>query len=110
MSVPPPPFTEFSHDGAGAGSRAVEESSLDHPGLKSGAGGRAVVTPVQNRLEEGRRATPLGMPFSRFRSPFLYVLLAAAVVAAFVGEVVDLGVILAVVVLIYYVRESPRCA
>ncbi|MCH5377020.1 MAG: haloacid dehalogenase, partial [Planctomycetes bacterium] len=51
-----------------------------------------------NALPEGKRRTLLRLFLSQFQSPLIYLLLVAAVLAAFLGKQGDAAVILAVVV------------
>jgi magnesium-transporting ATPase (P-type) len=50
-----------------------------------------------NRLPDPERVTLLGVFIAQFKSPLIYVLIAAAVVAAALGDFVDAGFIMAVV-------------
>ncbi|HEU0306244.1 MAG TPA: cation-transporting P-type ATPase, partial [Lysobacter sp.] len=51
-----------------------------------------------NRLPEGRRKTPLGVFLAQFRSPFIYLLLAAGGISLWLGERADAAFIFIVLV------------
>ncbi|HEU0119456.1 MAG TPA: magnesium-translocating P-type ATPase [Bryobacteraceae bacterium] len=50
-----------------------------------------------NSLSQNRRASAAGLLLTQFRNPLLLVLVAAAVVSAYVGEWVDAGIVITVV-------------
>jgi Ca2+-transporting ATPase len=52
-----------------------------------------------NRLPEGEDVSPLQVLLHQFKSPLIYILLVAAIVTALLEEYIDMGVILAVVIL-----------
>jgi Ca2+-transporting ATPase len=52
-----------------------------------------------NKLPEGKDLSRLKILLHQFTSPLIYILMIAAVVTAFLGEVIDTGVIVAVLIL-----------
>ena len=52
-----------------------------------------------NKLPEGARISRLKILLHQFTSPLIYILMVAAVVTAFLGEYIDTGVIVAVLIL-----------
>lgn len=71
----------------------------DDSGLDSGRAGDLLVETGPNTLPPGEQETTLQRLLRQFRDPMIYVLLGAAVFTAFLGEVVDTIVILAVVLI-----------
>ena len=93
--------------------RDVEEILADHPtgldGLTEDAATTALGEHGPNALPEGEKETRLQRLLRQFRDPMIYVLLAAAVFTAVLGQVFDTIVILAVVLinaLVGYIQEG----
>ncbi|MFU8817164.1 MAG: cation-transporting P-type ATPase, partial [Pseudomonadales bacterium] len=63
-----------------------------------------------NRLTPGSERTTLKRFFSQFNNLFIYLLLAAGVVTALLGEWLDSGVIFAVVLIIAVIGFIQECA
>ncbi|MHB0870958.1 MAG: cation-translocating P-type ATPase [Chloroflexota bacterium] len=72
-------------------------TSLD--GLSEEEANRRLERYGPNELAAGERALPITILLRQLRSPLVYILLAAAVATILLGQYVDTGVILAVVVL-----------
>ncbi len=63
-------------------------------GLSTEEAERRIKKYGENKLPEKKRFTYLGVAISQFKSPMVYVLLAAAAVSFLLGEYLDVGVIL----------------
>ncbi len=68
-------------------------------GLSSAAAGQLLLKHGPNRLPEEKGASPFLILLHQFASPLIYILLISAVVTAFLGEYIDMGVIIAVLIL-----------
>lgn len=80
-----------------AGDVSAELASR-HLGLTTAEAAERLEVYGPNRLPETRGRSALVRFFSQFANVLIYVLLASAIVAAFLGELVDAAVILAVVI------------
>ena len=111
---PPPDGSRADHERQAAWHARPADEVLAAFGV--GAGGLAEDTAAQrlaahgpNRLPEPRRQGPVMRFVRQFHNVLIYVLLAAAVVTAVLGHMVDTGVIIAVVVVnavIGFVQEG----
>ena len=70
-----------------------------HAGLAPAEAARRIAVHGRNAIAEGRRRSLLRMVFDQFTDLMILILLAAAVISGFIGDVVDTVVILAIVVL-----------
>ncbi|MBN2561315.1 MAG: cation-translocating P-type ATPase [Phycisphaerae bacterium] len=68
-------------------------------GLSAQEAAQRLATDGPNELKEGNRISPVQMFVSQFKSLIIWILIAAGVVSAVLGEVVDAIAILAIVVL-----------
>ena len=107
------------HDNSGRGTSGVEQKQttpLDHPhahdhhdvlgALGTGTQGLDAEAVAQrqeqhgpNKLPEAKQETALQRLLRQFNDPMIYVLIAAAIVTAVLGEWIDTGVIVAVVLI-----------
>ena len=69
----------------------METASLAHPseGLTATEAASRLTQHGPNEVERERTASPLALLFRQFKNPVVWLLLAAAVIAAALGEVVD---------------------
>ena len=67
-------------------------------GLAQSEAARRLVQHGANELAHEERASPLALFFSQFRNTLVVILLAATVLSAFLGEVADAAIILAIVI------------
>ena len=95
-------------------SRSIDEiagrynSDIEN-GLSQGAAGSRLAQHGPNKLPAPERRGPLTRFFSQFHNVLIYLLLVAAIVAAFLGEWIEAGVIFAVViinVLVSFIQEG----
>ncbi len=87
---------------------ALEALGASEDGLDAGEVRRRLEKYGPNKLAEEEKTNRLGILLHQFTSPLIYILIIAAVVTLFLGEYIDMGVILAVIVLnavIGYVQE-----
>jgi len=68
------------------------------PGLTSAEAEARLQRYGPNSLEARERHTALALLFNQFRSPLILILVFAATVSAFVGEWIDAGIVIAIVV------------
>ncbi|MDW7651094.1 MAG: HAD-IC family P-type ATPase [Bacillota bacterium] len=68
-------------------------------GLDHAEAAKRIATSGYNELEEAQGVSPWQIALDQFKDPLIYILLAAAVVTALLGEFIDTYVILAVVTL-----------
>ncbi|WP_435332727.1 cation-translocating P-type ATPase [Haloarchaeobius sp. TZWWS8] len=81
-----------------SGSSLVDDSETDEPGLSAAEAARRLEEYGPNEFVEGERRGPVDILLDQFRSVLIWVLVAAALVAAFVGDPVDAALIMAIVV------------
>lgn len=113
MRTPPRNGREASEDSV-AWHQFTVDAALDalgtsRDGLASEQAARLLAEHGPNQLPQEKRTRPLLRFLGQFNDVLIYVLLAAAVITAFLGEWVDSGVILAVVLinaLIGFVQEG----
>jgi magnesium-transporting ATPase (P-type) len=87
----------------------LEELGSSRDGLSDDEAATRLEEHGPNKLPEARRTTPLERFVRQFKDVLIYVLLAAAMLTAFLGEWIDTGVILAVVLvnaIIGYIQEG----
>jgi Ca2+-transporting ATPase len=79
--------------------QALETFTATEEGLTEEEAARRLTESGPNKLAEGEELSRLTILLHQFTSPLIYILLIAAVVTLLLGEYIDTGVILAVVVL-----------
>ncbi|PKN13598.1 MAG: ATPase [Deltaproteobacteria bacterium HGW-Deltaproteobacteria-4] len=88
--------------------QALEACTSIEEGLSSEEAARRLIEYGPNKLAEGEELSRLKILLHQFTSPLIYILLIAAVVTFLLGEYIDTGVIMAVVLLnaiIGYIQE-----
>lgn len=94
---------EADSNGAGANLATDEGAKAAHsPGIPRGLSQNEVeklrLQYGENKLPEPKRISPLSILLSQFKSPLIYVILAAAIISLVMGEFTDFLIIMAVVV------------
>lgn len=78
----------------------LEEYQVDnHSGLSTEEAGKRLEVYGINAIRVKKKTSAIVIFFHQFKSPVIYILLTAAVIAFFLGERIDAGVILAIVIL-----------
>jgi Mg2+-importing ATPase len=75
----------------------LAELGVTGDGLTSQEAARRLATFGPNRLRVQRERGDIALLLSQFRSPIILILIAAAVLSAFLGDAVDAGIIIAIV-------------
>ena len=76
----------------------LSELGVTRDGLTSQEAARRLTTYGPNAVRVTRERGPLALFLSQFRSPIILILIAAAILSAFLGDRVDAGIILVIVV------------
>ncbi|MBN1662813.1 MAG: HAD-IC family P-type ATPase [Deltaproteobacteria bacterium] len=77
----------------------IRETGTRPEGLTAGEAAERLVKYGPNRLPEEEGVSRMKIFFHQFKSPLIYILLAAAVVTAILAEYIDTGVIVAVLII-----------
>src|SRR3989338_2062264 len=76
-----------------------KELNSSENGLSSEEARKRLVAFGKNEIEEAKRISPARIFFSQFNSFIVYILIAAKIIAAFLGEIVDAIVIFVILIL-----------
>src|SRR4030066_224258 len=79
--------------------KVLKKLETSEEGLSDSEAGKRLETYGPNKLPEAEAISKLKILFHQFTSPLIYILMVAAIVTAFLGEYIDTGVIVAVLIL-----------
>jgi len=79
--------------------RALNYLKTEINGLSETEASQRLLSFGRNELQEGRKKTLLGMFIEQFKSVMVLILILAAVISGFLGELTDTAIIMAVVIL-----------
>ncbi|OGQ00263.1 MAG: ATPase [Deltaproteobacteria bacterium RBG_19FT_COMBO_46_12] len=77
----------------------LKKLETSEEGLSDSEAGKRLETYGPNKLPEAEAISKLKIILHQFTSPLIYILMVAAIVTAFLGEYIDTGVIVAVLIL-----------
>jgi Ca2+-transporting ATPase len=78
---------------------ALKEQASTLNGLAVGESQRRLQEFGPNELREGKRITPLGILLAQFKDFMILVLIAAAIISGFLGDIIDTIAIIAIVII-----------